>query len=220
MLKNDVEKTFTHDAGIQILLISEFGHMFHKMSNAEAIFTTLLAELDLTHVHLEVMPPYVALIDKTAWQVTKSELMTKLCDHHGICVQHLVLQHVDSCALLRIFNAHIPTSVATRSRKETCVLKMCDTATTTFGSGVAQPTGVIPWVIVGDLNVDAGTLMKWCQPFVEKHVKCMSKSGWPTTRDAQKADIAISQGIALIQVKSWIGWRSPPCASDTMTRLW
>jgi hypothetical protein len=215
LLKNDVQKTFEHDTGIQILLISEFGNMFDTISNAAEIFTTLLAELDLTHIHFEAMPPYVALIDKNCWQVKKSERMTKLCDHRGICVHHLVVQCVGSGALLQIFNGHIPTSVATRKRKETCVLKMCDTATSTFGSGVAQPTAVIPWVIVGDLNVDAGTLMKWCQPFLEKHVSCMSTSGWPQTRDAQKADIAISQGIALIQVKSWIGWHSPPCASDT-----
>ena len=35
--------TFDHDTGIQIMLISEFGHMFEKMSNVEEIFTTMLA---------------------------------------------------------------------------------------------------------------------------------------------------------------------------------
>ena len=143
-LKNDVQKTFEHDTGIQILLISEFGHMFNRISNAAEIFTTLLAELDLTHVHLEVMPPYVALIDKTAWRVTKSELMTKLCENNDICVHHLVVQHVDSGALLRIFNAHIPTSVATMKRKEACVKTLCRFATCTHSSGVAQPTPALP----------------------------------------------------------------------------
>ena len=182
-LKKDVQETFDHDTGIQILLISEFGHMFDIMSNVEEIFTTLLAELDLTHVHLEVMPPYVALIDKTAWQVTKSELMTKLCDHQGICVQHLVVEHVDSRALLRIFNAHIPTSVATRARKEAIAKKLCRTATSTRGSGVAQPTAAqpttaIPWALVGDLNVDAGTMMKWCEPFLKKMCRaCLHLDG-------------------------------------------
>ena len=215
-----MQETFDHDTGIQILLISEFGHMFEKMSNVEEIFTTLLAELDLTHIHLEAMPPYVALIDNTAWQVTKRELMTDLCDHRGIGVQHLVVEHVDSRALLRIFNAHIPTSVATRARKEAIAKKLCRTATSTHGSGVAQPTAAqpttaIPWVLAGDLNVDAGTMMKWCQPFLTKNVPCLSTSGWPRTRDAQKADVALSQGIALIEVQSWIGWHSQPCASDT-----
>ena len=149
-LKEDVRKTFAHGTGIQILLISEFGHMFQKLSNAKEIFkelfTTMLAQLDLTRVHLEVMPPYVALIDKTAWRVTKSELMTKLCGNNDICVHHLVVQHVDSGALLRIFNAHIPTSVATKKRKEACVKKNCSTATSTHGCGVAQPTAAIPWL--------------------------------------------------------------------------
>ena len=63
-LKNDVQKTFEHDTGIQILLISEFGHMFNRIVNAAEILTTLLAELDLTHIHFEAMAPYVALIDK------------------------------------------------------------------------------------------------------------------------------------------------------------
>ena len=215
MLKNDVENAFTHDTGIQILLISEFGHMFNKISNAAEIFTTMLAELDLTHIHFEAMAPYVALIDKTSWQVKNRKCMTKLCDHPCFFVQHLVVQHVDTGELLRIFNAHMPKVIATSKRKETCVQKMCETATATFGNGVSQPTAAIPWVIVGDLNVDAGTMMKWCQPFVEKNVACMSTSGWPHTRGPQKADIAISRGLALIQVKSWIGWHSQPCASDT-----
>ena len=46
-------------------------------------------------------------------------------------------------------------------------------------------------------------------------MRCLSTSGWPCTRDIQKADIAFSQGIALIEVQSWIGWHSQPCASDT-----
>ena len=71
---------------------------------------------------------------------SKTELMTKLCDHKGICVQHLVVEHVDSRASLRIFNAHIPTSVATRAMKEAIAKKLCRTATSMHGSGVAQPT--------------------------------------------------------------------------------
>ena len=165
--------TFDHDTGIQIMLNSEFGLMFEKMSNVEEIFTTMLAELDLTHARFEAMPPYAALMDKTAWQVTKTELTTQLCDHKGICIQHLVVEHVDFRASLRIFNAHIPTSVATWARKEAIAKKLCRTATSTHGSGVAQPTAAqhatpLPWAIVRDLNVDVGTMIKWCQPFLKK----------------------------------------------------
>ena len=73
--------TFDHDTGIQIMLISEFGHMFEKMSNVEEIFTTMLAELDLTHVRFEAMPPYAALMDKTAWQVTKTDVFPTHTSH-------------------------------------------------------------------------------------------------------------------------------------------
>ena len=91
LLKKDVQDTFDNDIGIQILLISEFGSMIKRLgANVKKKFTTLLAELDLTHIHLEVMPPYVALIDANAWQVTKSELMTKICSSNDVCVQHLV----------------------------------------------------------------------------------------------------------------------------------
>ena len=129
------------------------------------------------------------------------------------------MEHVDSSALLRIFNAHIRSSVATRASKEAIDKKLCKNATSTHGSGVAQPTAAqhatpLPWAIVRDLNVDAGTMMKWCQPFL-KNVPCLSTSRWPRTRDAQKADVAYSQGVALIEVQSWIGWHSQPCASDT-----
>ena len=42
----------------------------------------------------------------------------------------------------------------------------------------------------------------------------MSKSGWVQREDAQKADHALSQGIALTDVKSRVGIHSPPCATD------
>ena len=225
-LKKDVQNTFAHETGIQILCISEFGHMFHKMSNAEAVFKTLLADLQITHLHLEIKAPYVALIDKTAWQVKQSELMTKLCDQKDICVHHLVLQHVDSRALFRIFNVHIPSSVGTTARKHAVVKTLCRTITSSQGSVFAQPTAkipyihlaqstaAIPWAIVGDLNVQASTMLMWCQPVIRKGVPCISTSGWPHSQDPQKSDIAISQGITLSERKSWIGWHSRPCASD------
>ena len=90
-------------------------------------------------------------------------------------------------------------------------------ATANVRSGVPQPTASMPWVIAGDINVNKGTMMRWCQPYVAPNVECISKSGWPVepiSGKAQKADFAISQGIALEHVQSWVGWHSKPCASD------
>ena len=72
----------------------------------------------------------------------------------------------------------------------------------------------MPWLIAGDVNADKGTMMRWCQPYVQPNVNCISESGWPLDDKAQKADFALSQGIALQHVKSWLGWHSQPCASD------
>ena len=158
--------------------------------------------------------PYVAPIDSTKWRVNECVLMDKICTKPEIAVQHLIVEHVETKFLMRCFNAHMPTGAATAQRKETCVLKTCTVATEVVGSGVAQPTASMPWVIAGDLNIDEGTMMKWCQPFVKKNVPCMSVSGWPKDKDPQKSDHALSQGIALMPVKSWVGWHSQPCASD------
>ena len=112
------------------------------------------------------------------------------------------------------FNAHMPTPIATEKRKETCVLQMCEFATVGARSGVPHPTASMTWRIAGDLNIAKGTMMQWCQPYVEPNVECISDSGWPLDIDAQKADFALSQGISLKHVQAWVGRHSMPCASD------
>jgi hypothetical protein len=79
-------------------------------------------------------------------------------------------------------------------------------------SGVLQPTDV--WMFGGDMNCDIGTIMKHIQPFIVPHVACISKSGFGVDLNAQKADFAVSQGIDILQVRSWVGWHSRPCVSD------
>ena len=88
---------------------------------------------------------------------------------------------------------------------------MCDIAT---DSAVQQRTACMPWIIAGDLNVDSGTMALWCQGAIKKRVPCVSKSEWKQSEDAQKADFALSQGIALVPFKPWLGVHSPPCVSD------
>ena len=48
----------------------------------------------------------------------------------------------------------------------------------------------------------------------QRRFHVFSMSGWSSTHHAQKADFALSQGIHITQVLSWIGIHSQPCASD------
>ena len=226
-LQNDVRSAFTHAAGIEVLLLSEFGNMFksidailssgfkqptgHWVYSTEELFEDLLADIDIKHICVYANAPYVALIDSECWQVRHREVLEKLCTKEDIIVQHLILEHVDTKERCRCFNAHLPSTVATLRRKEDCSKKLCDIATS---SAVPQCTVCMPWILAGDLNVDPGTMSHWCQAFIEKGVPCFSKSEWPQAVNAQKSDFALSQGIALESFKSWLGYHSPPCASD------
>ncbi len=192
-----------------------------ELTNTKELFEQLLAELDLQHIKVEANPPYVALINSLFWKTEKCEAVDKICTQQGLKVQHLILRHVHTNMFLKCFNAHMPTSCATSERKRTCVLRMCIMATeapaaaiTSCGIGSPQPPTHMAWILGGDLNVDVGTMAKWCQSYVTKDKACMSTSGWDEHRDAQKADHALSQGLELTQVRSWVGIHSPPCASD------
>ena len=89
-LRNDVESAFTNtEAGIQVLLISEFGNMFdsidrilacgvtqptgRKVKCTRELFEDSLANINLPHIHVVADPPYVALIDSECWRVKHRE---------------------------------------------------------------------------------------------------------------------------------------------------
>ena len=94
-LKDDVQEAFANELGIQILLLSEFGHMFDKLPDVTKFFTVLLEELNLKHVHLEVAAPYVAMIDTNAWQVTKHEsFFCRIILHTSVAVHTLLSSQV------------------------------------------------------------------------------------------------------------------------------
>ena len=91
------------------------------------------------------------------------ELMTHLCDLQGICVRRLVVEHVESRALLRNCNVHVSTGVATPKGKEAIAEKLCRIATSTHGSGIAHSTAArvttaTSSALIGHQDVDAGTL--------------------------------------------------------------
>jgi hypothetical protein len=222
-LAQDIYNVFTNECSIQMLLISEFGEMLKcidevlmrehggvpqhtaQYPHTKAIFEALLADLKLPHIYVEADPPYVALIDGRVWSTSKCEAMYNRCTKPEHFVQHLVLQHVESIASIRILNAHIPTSKSRASRRR-CIEHMCAVAT------YAMPW--MPWMIGGDCNVDVYTMHACCQPYIVPGVHCISESQWQRNHDAQKADHALCQGIALNPIQSWVGIHSEPCVAD------
>ena len=135
----------------------------------------------------------------------KCEFLAGLCDKSDLGVQHLLVKHVDTGRLLRCFDALIPTKPGTFQRRKTIVQNLCQRAT-----GADD----IPWIIAGDLNLSATAMMSFCRPFLVSGISCQSYSGHEQSTDAQKADHAVSHGIDLDPIKSWVGKHSTPCASD------
>ena len=143
-LINDIDAAFRHSSySIQMLLISEFGGMSKPVEDEGFVtieyFNEILEQLSLNHVILEVHGPYVALIDSRVWRIVTSEVLGAMCSNPKLIVQHLVLEYVDDIARgddahppasnaellrLRVFNAHMPTSLSTNKRKLDC-LKKC-----------------------------------------------------------------------------------------------
>ena len=120
-IRADVEAAFTNEAGIQVLLISEFGNMFddidrhlrsgvaqptgNKVHSTCELFEDLLKSIKLSHIHVVADPPYVALIDSECWRVKHHEVLQNLCTKHDIKVQHFILEHVNTSETFRCFNA-------------------------------------------------------------------------------------------------------------------
>ena len=239
-LAADIRKAFTCDENAaQALFISEFGNMFDLIEkeiaqrqrdavsrsgggvpqlafakNTKELFDLILLELGLQHLTVYSHPPYVAIVDESCWEVEMCEKLFGICSFSTMCVQHLLLRHVESSTRARVFNAHIPSSRGTPERKKDIIRKMCVIATDETNSAVKQRVVTAAWIIGGDCNVDVGLMSSECSSFVEPNVRCISKSGWPCDDEAQKADFALSQGIEIAQVVSWIGIHSKPCVTD------
>ena len=95
-----------------------------------------------------------------------------------------------------VFNCHVPSTAGTEKRKRDVVRKLMEAGKEAQGNGVAQPAAA--WIVGGDMNLSEGQFMPLCSLFVKSSKPCFSKSGMQRTKDAQKSDVAISQGIALV----------------------
>ena len=111
-LQDDVKSAFTHEAGIQVLLICEFGNMLVSIDSAlcsgvtqptgrtikctRELFEDLLADINMQNISVVADPPYVALIDSDCWEVKHRGVLVNLCTKRDIKVQHLILQHANT----------------------------------------------------------------------------------------------------------------------------
>ena len=196
---------------------------YNRCANTERIFEEILDELGLHDILVLADAPYVALIDKHYWRIRKRETVAEICSTNvskdtpysqRIFVQHLVVQDCETGTPLRIFNVHMPTSHATNQRKKDAVFNMLAMTANHECGGIHGNS--IPWIIGGDLNVDAGNLMRWLREAwpTWSWGDCLSRSEVGAGADAQKADHALSQFINLLHRRSMVGKHSPPCASD------
>ena len=117
----------------------------------------------------------------------------------------LVLQYRVTGVRLGAFNCHIPSTSSTPKRKEDTVKNLCKQLAT---------VDALPfWVIGGDCNLSEILMKAYCQDYLEPHFPCISRSG-RDMQDVRKADFAISQGINLEDVCSWVGFNTPPHVSN------
>ena len=218
-LRTDIKTTFTSEHSITIMLMCEFGNMFSPLSNLETkeVFEMILRELDLQHIQVFANAPYVALIDTSVWLVVKREMHQVPCRCDGLRAQQLIVKDVKTDLTAQLWNSHIPTSVANKPNQRFECKKQCVEYMATKCRGYRDHQGrPTPWLIAGDLNLPSGALMVLCQSFIVPDSHCISKSKWLADQNAQSSDIAMSQGIALQEVKAFIGKHSDPewCASD------
>ena len=228
LIAKDIEAIFSAKHGIQVVLLSEFGNMYRSIdksfrqrsvgpldraasNSTVSFFQALLKDLKLDDITVHALAPYVALVNSEVWEVEKCEALFGLCSKRENFAMHLLLKHKVSGVVVRAMNCHIPTRFATMQRKRDTVTKLCTVCTKVDYTNTAHPTPC--WVIGGDLNVDEGTLKHWCQVFVKPHVPCVSTSAGNMSL-ARKSDVAISQGIDLDAIASWVGYDMDSYASD------
>ena len=127
------------------------------------------------------------------WSLVQAATVDKLCTAGNLFVQLTQLKHVSSAQNVFVFNCHAPTSVVTEQRKKDVVTQLMQIGTEAQRSGGPHPAAA--WIVGGDLNISESALMQVSSKYVKPNKPCFSTSGMPVTTDAQKSDIAISQGF-------------------------
>ncbi len=212
-LETDIKATFTGYTAIQALFLCEFGNMmtnYHGNTGEQTLFTEqifkeLLCDIDMSHLVVHALPPYIAIVDPNYWDVNECYYLGNLCtmEHHFAMM--LSLEHVQSRAKIGVANCHIPSSTGSRQRRTDTIVALC--------KELATLNNLSGWIIGGDCNLDENTMKRTCLAYLEHDVPCISRSGGDMT-EARKADFAITRGIDLQEVDSWVGFNFGSHVSD------
>ena len=212
-LETDIKATFTGYTAIQALFLCEFGNMmtnYHGNTGEQTLFTEqifkeLLCDIDMSHLVVHALPPYIAIVDPNYWHVIEWFPVVNLCEEESIFAMMLSLEHTQSGTKMGIANCHIPSTRATPKRQKDTVATLC--------TKLATLDNLSGWIIGGDCNLDENAMKRICLPYLEPDVPCISSSGANMSL-ARKADFAITRGIDLQEVPSWVGFNFGPHVSD------
>jgi len=179
-LKTDIKAMFNGPVEIQALFICEFG-MMHKNSlenswNSRFIFEELLRDIDLSHLVIKALPPYVAIVDPNYWDVLDCFKCGNLCTEQSNFAMMLSLEHTLSGVKIGVANCHIPSSTGTPKRRIDTIGTLC--------TELATMNNLSGWIIGGDCNLDENTMKRICFPHLEPDVPCISNSG--ASRNGEK----------------------------------
>jgi len=153
-LKTDIKAMFNGPVEIQALFICEFGIMhkdcLEKTEVTHQIFEELLCDIDLSHLVIKALPPYVAVVDPNYWDVLDCFKCGNLCTEKSNFAMMLSLEHTLSGVKIGVANCHIPSSTATSKRKTDTIGTLCTQLTTL--------NNLSGWIIGGDCNLDKNTM--------------------------------------------------------------
>ncbi len=212
-IKNDIAAVFDGEIPIQALFVCEFGNMQtnyygntdQQARDAAQIFEEILDDLSMSHLVVRAIPPYIAIVDPNYWEVEDSYHCKNLCDVEYQFAMMLRLEHVRTGAKVAVANCHIPSKSGRSKCRTDTVTVLCEK--------LASMNNLSAWIIGGDCNLDQNSMRRACLRYLEPGVECISTSGADMS-DARKADLAISRGLDLQQVDSWVGFHFGEHATD------
>ena len=107
-------------------------------------FEEVLRDIDLSHLVIKALPPYVAIVDATYWEVLDCIKCKKLCSLDSNFAMKVLLQHKKSGTRLGVANCHIPSTTASDKRKKDTIDTLC--------TQLATLDNLPSWIIGGDLQ--------------------------------------------------------------------